>query len=605
VQLNATGAPFNNYSWSPPSEVSNSSIANPTSTPTVTTTYTVSTTFGTCVRTDQVTVDVINLQSQAQGLPTNNVCPNDTAQIGVGTTGQTGPLTYVWSPSATLQNDTAQITEAYPSGTTTYNVTVTDVNSGCTDTSSVTINVYNLVPPSLGPDQNICPDDAATPVVLSPTGGPFSSFNWSTTEVTPTISVSSAGTYDVTVVETSTGCELVSLPVTIVYFPVIPATLSDTGFCPGESVVLSANAGFTNVVWSTSETTNSISVSTAGTFYYTADDNNGCAVNSDTITTVIGTAPAVNATASPDTICAGGSSTLSSGAAQGLTYNWTPGNQNTSDITVNSAGVYVVAVSDQFCTSRDTVEVFQFNTPQVSIGADQEGCESSEDVFTLTPSGGPYTSYNWSNTLTTPSITVSTTGSYDVTVVDPVTGCQLVSNTVDITINPETFAALADTGMCPGETVTLSSLPTLTDVIWSNGAQTPDIQVSANGTFWYVAADQNGCPAFSDTATVTMGTPPAVNATASPDTICIGGSTTLSSGAAGNLQYLWTPGNQSTSSITVSQAGVYIVRVSDNFCPAFDTVEVYQYALKLCCLILTHLFVREPVWWYLQVVPLM
>jgi hypothetical protein len=580
VQLNATGAPFNNYTWSPPAEVSNSSIANPTSTPTVTTTYTVSTTFGTCVRTDQVTVDVINLQSQAQGLPTNNVCPNDTAQIGVGTTGQTGPLTYVWSPSATLQNDTAQITEAYPSGTTTYNVTVTDVNSGCTDTSSVTINVYNLVPPSLGPDQNICPDDAATPVVLSPTGGPFSSFNWSTTEVTPTISVSSAGTYDVTVVETSTGCELVSLPVTIVYFPVIPATLSDTGFCPGETVVLSANPGFTNVVWSTTETTSSISVSTAGTFYYTADDNNGCAVNSDTITTVIGTAPALNATASPDTICAGGSSTLSSGAAQGLTYNWTPGNQNTSDITVNSAGVYVVAVSDQFCTSRDTVEVFQFNTPQVSIGADQEGCESSEDVFTLTPSGGPYTSYNWSNTLTTPSITVSTTGSYDVTVVDPVTGCQLVSNTVDITINPETFAALADTGMCPGETVTLSSLPTLTDVIWSNGAQTPDIQVSANGTFWYVAADQNGCPAFSDTATVTMGTPPAVNATASPDTICIGGSTTLSSGAAGNLQYLWTPGNQSTSSITVSQAGVYIVRVSDNFCPAFDTVEVYQYAPK-------------------------
>jgi hypothetical protein len=160
----------------------------------------------------------------------------------------------------------------------------------------------------------------------------FHHFNWSTTEVTPTISVSSAGTYDVTVVETSTGCELVSQPVTIVYFPVIPATLSDTGFCPGESVVLSANAGFTNVVWSTSETTNSISVSTAGTFYYTADDNNGCAVNSDTITTVIGTAPAVNATASPDTICAGGSSTLSSGAAQGLTYNWTPGNQNTSDI---------------------------------------------------------------------------------------------------------------------------------------------------------------------------------------------------------------------------------------------------------------------------------
>ncbi|MBK7149243.1 MAG: gliding motility-associated C-terminal domain-containing protein [Bacteroidetes bacterium] len=580
VQLNATGAPFTNYSWSPPADVSNSTIANPTSTPTATTTYTVSTNFGTCVRTDQVTVDVVNLQAQAQGLPTNNVCPNDTAQVGVSTTGDTGPMTYQWSPSASLQNDTIQITEAYPPGTTTYNVTVTDVNSGCSATSSVTINVYNLVPPSLGPDQNICPDAAATPVVLSPTGGPFSSFDWSTTETTSSISVTTAGTYDVTVVETSTGCELVSQPVTIVYYPVIPATLSDTGFCPGETIVLSANAGFTNVVWSTSETTNTISVSTAGTFYYSADDNNGCAVNSDTISTVIGTAPFVNATASPDTICAGGSSILSSGAAQGLTYNWLPSNGNTSNITVNSAGIYIVAVSDQFCTTRDTVEVFQYNTAPVSIGSDQQGCESAGDVFTLNPSGGPYTSYNWSNTQITPSITVSTSGSYNVSVVDPITGCQLVSNTVVITINPETIAALSDTGMCPGETITLSALPTLTDLLWSTGAQTTDIQVSANGTFWYVGEDQNGCPAFSDTATVTMGTPPAVNATASPDTICIGGSTTLSSGAAGNLQYLWTPGNQITSTITVSQAGTYNVRVSDNFCPSFDTVEVYQYAPK-------------------------
>ncbi|MBK8659020.1 MAG: choice-of-anchor L domain-containing protein [Bacteroidetes bacterium] len=580
VQLNATGAPFTNYSWSPPADVSNSTIANPTSTPTATTTYTVSTNFGTCVRTDQVTVDVVNLQAQAQGLPTNNVCPNDTAQVGVSTTGDTGPMTYQWSPSASLQNDTIQITEAYPPGTTTYNVTVTDVNSGCSATSSVTINVYNLVPPSLGPDQNICPDAAATPVVLSPTGGPFSSFDWSTTETTSSISVTTAGTYDVTVVETSTGCELVSQPVTIVYYPVIPATLSDTGFCPGETIVLSANAGFTNVVWSTSETTNTILVSTAGTFYYSADDNNGCAVNSDTISTVIGTAPFVNATASPDTICAGGSSILSSGAAQGLTYNWLPGNGNTSNITVNSAGIYIVAVSDQFCTTRDTVEVFQYNTAPVSIGSDQQGCESAGDVFTLNPSGGPYTSYNWSNTQITPSITVSTSGSYNVSVVDPITGCQLVSNTVVITINPETIAALSDTGMCPGETITLSALPTLTDLLWSTGAQTTDIQVSANGTFWYVGEDQNGCPAFSDTANVTMGTPPAVNATASPDTICIGGSTTLSSGAAGNLQYLWTPGNQITSTITVSQAGTYNVRVSDNFCPSFDTVEVYQYAPK-------------------------
>ncbi len=58
TQLNATGG-TGNWSWSPPTGLSNPSIQNPVASPTVTTTYTVSFTdaFG-CTSTDTVTVDV-------------------------------------------------------------------------------------------------------------------------------------------------------------------------------------------------------------------------------------------------------------------------------------------------------------------------------------------------------------------------------------------------------------------------------------------------------------------------------------------------------------------------------------------------------------------
>lgn len=579
VQLNATGAPFNNYSWSPPGSVSNATVQNPTSTPTVTTTYTVSSQLGTCVRTDQVSVAVVNIVANALGQPTNNVCPNDTATIAVLISGSTGPTIFSWSPQSTLQYPDSQVTQAYPNSTTTYNVTVTDIQSGCTDTSAVTINVINLPPPSLGPDQNICPDNASSPILLSPSGGPYTSYTWSTSETTDTISVNTGGIYTVSVIEPVNGCPLVSLPVNITYFPVITPSLSDTGFCPGESIVLAANPGFSNVVWSDNSTNNTLTVSNAGQYYYTANDNNGCFVSSDTVNVTLGTPPAVNATASLDTICPGSSTTLSSGAIAGLSYLWQPGGQNTSTITVNAGGEYIVAVSNQGCIARDTVIVTEYQVPQVDIGPDQDGCESENDTYTLSPSGGPYSSYIWSNNATSSTITVSATGSYDVTVIHTPTGCQLVSNTVDITIYPELIAALPDSGMCPGETITLVALPSVSNVIWNGSIQSSSIQVSTNSTNYYTGFDQNGCIVFSDTNNVTIGTPPVVNATASPDTICPGGTTTLSSGAAQGLQYLWSPGNQTTSSITASSTGTYVVRVSDNFCPSFDTVVVYQYSI--------------------------
>jgi len=66
----------------------------------------------------------------------------DTVQIGSSptTTGGTEPYNYLWSPSLGLSSTSVANPLAFPTITTTYSLTVTDIN-GCTSNSSIKIKV--------------------------------------------------------------------------------------------------------------------------------------------------------------------------------------------------------------------------------------------------------------------------------------------------------------------------------------------------------------------------------------------------------------------------------------------------------------------------------
>ncbi|MBB5268312.1 T9SS type B sorting domain-containing protein [Algibacter amylolyticus] len=57
---------------------------------------------------------------------------------------------------------------------------------------------------------------------------------------------------------------------------IAPPTLKEATFCAGTSVVLDIGADYDDYLWSTSETTQSIEVDTAGTYSITLVDSNGC-----------------------------------------------------------------------------------------------------------------------------------------------------------------------------------------------------------------------------------------------------------------------------------------------------------------------------------------
>ena len=63
-----------------------------------------------------------------------SVCEGSSVTISAG-----GGVSYLWSPSASLANDTSASTQASPKENTLYQVKVTN-QYGCSDTASININ---------------------------------------------------------------------------------------------------------------------------------------------------------------------------------------------------------------------------------------------------------------------------------------------------------------------------------------------------------------------------------------------------------------------------------------------------------------------------------
>jgi hypothetical protein len=111
------------------------------------------------------------------------------------------------------------------------------------------------------------------------------SYAWSNGATTPSINVSTAGDYSVTVTN-SNGCSATSevMVVTVDALPTATIIVSgSTTFCQGGSVALTASEG-SSYLWSNGATTPSIEVSTAGDYTVTVTNSAGCSATSDTVT---------------------------------------------------------------------------------------------------------------------------------------------------------------------------------------------------------------------------------------------------------------------------------------------------------------------------------
>lgn len=474
-----------------------------------------------------------------------------------------GGVSYLWSTTET----TAEITVS-PTSYTTYSVTVTGTN-GCTEESSISVTVNPLPNAVITGDIEICLGESTT---LIASGG--TNYNWSTGETTASIDVDPSSTtpYSVTVTDVN-GCKAnTSATVTVNPLPT-PDISGDLEICNGESTTLTATGG-TSYIWSTGETTESITVSPSitATYNVTVTNTYGCNANTSATVTVN---PLPTPSISGDLeICDGESTTLT--AAGGTSYVWDTG-ANTASITVSpsmTTNYNVTVTNTDGCKASTSVSVIVNLLPTAVIAGDTEICLG--ESTTLTATGG--TSYIWNTEATTASIDVAPieTTSYSVTVTDG-NNCFDVAS-ADLTVNDLPVIEIMGNPVCDGDVLNLSvstSYEGNFNYSWSTGDDEASISMNSYsaGEMVYVTVTdiETNC---SDSDTYTIEVMDAIYPNIDGNsTICIGGSIELSV-TPDNSDYTYTWSNGDTGSqITISptMSGSISVTVSNGMgCEGMD-----------------------------------
>ena len=368
----------------------------------------------------------------------------------------------------------------------TYIATVTSIY-GCIASDTVVVSMFDN--PIITGNFTFCTGEYTT---LTATGG--DSYVWSTGATTSSINVNTEGSFTVTA-NTSSGCSG-STTVNVIQLQTNDATITgNTLICSGIGTVLTASPG-SSYLWSTGETTSSISVNNPGTYSVTVTNSNGC--SSSSFQTVSLMEPT---SISGDSHICSGESTILSATGTG-SYQWSNG-ANTPSITVNTPGTYSVTVSlPNGCSSSATIEVTAASLPTPSISGNNVICEGQST--TLTATGG--NNYSWSNGSTQNSIVVTQSGNYTVSVTNT-DGCSASTSTT-VTVNPLPIVTISgNSSFCQGGSTTLTASGANT-YLWSNASTLESISISNAGTYTVTGTDVNGC---TNTASQTVAVNPTYN----------------------------------------------------------------------------------------------
>ncbi|MBO6880221.1 Ig-like domain-containing protein [Winogradskyella sp.] len=392
VTLTASGG--DNYQWNTGETTASIDVS-----PSVTTTYTViSTAVGGCADIEQVTVTIIP-EVVADAGEDVVICSGESVTLNA-----TGGVTYTWNTGGTGANPTVS-----PTVTTTYTVTVEDAY-GYTDTDSVTVTVNQTPNLTVTNDITIIEGE-----VIELVANGAAEYLWNTGDVSSSITVSPSQTTTYTVTGTTGTCSA-EAQVTVTVEGLFEASAGeDRRVCENDTyeVVLTANTG-DSYLWSTGETTQSITVSPLSTTTYTVTVTEGSQEDTDDVTVFVDPNPnVVIVNGNSVNIMNGDFVTLSATGAN--TYQWNNGaTQPNIAVSPSQTTTYEVRGYIGDCYDEKQVVVNVIPEVEADAGEDVEICLG--ETVTLTATGGD--EYEWSTGESTQSIQVSpnTTTEYTVTV---------------------------------------------------------------------------------------------------------------------------------------------------------------------------------------------
>ncbi len=570
------------------------------------------------------------------------MCSTTLTLDGSASAGQ-GALSYAWTTADGIIDSGAATATPVISAAGTYTSTITDADNGCEATDTVVITEDAALPTA---DAGVTAELNCTILTLTLDGSGSTAvgvdYLWTTADGTidsgsTTINpvVSAAGTYTLTVTNTTTGCTSND---TVVITEDVLAPTAEAGAtaelnCNVLTLTLDGSAsvgqGALTYAWTTLDgtidsgaATATPVISAAGTYTLTITDaDNGCEATDTVVITEDVLAPTADAGATAELNCNVLTLTLDGSASAGqgaLSYAWTTldgtidSGAATATPVISAAGTYSLTVidADNGCESTDTVVITEdILAPTAEAGAT---AELTCAVTTLTLDGSASAgqgalSYAWTTAdgiidsgAATATPVISAAGTYTLTITDADNGCEATDTVV---ITEDAALPTADAGVtaelnCTILTLTLDgsgSTAVGVDYLWTtadgtidSGSTTINPVVSAAGTYTLTVTNTTtGCTS-NDTVVITEDVlAPTAEAGATAElncnvlTLTLDGSASVGQGA---LTYAWTTldgtidSGAATATPVISAAGTYTLTITDadNGCEATDTVVITE-----------------------------
>lgn len=539
INLNGSSATAGaTFSWAGPGIVSGGSTASPTVNQAGTYVLTVTNPVNGCTQIANTTV------TNDLALPNANAGTSQTLNCAIlsvvlNGSSSTAGVNFSWAgPGIVSGGTTATPTINQPGA---YTMTVTDPSNGCVSTSNVNI-AQNITPPNANAGSTQILTCNTTSVVLngsSPTGGV--TFSWAGPSIvsggnTATPTVNQPGTYTLTVTN-----------------PINSCTSTATVNITQNIVAPNANAGTPHIL--------------------------NCTVTSVVLNGSSSTPGATFAWAGPGVVSGG----------------------NTATPTVNQPGTYTQTVTDPVngCTATSSVNVTQnITAPNANAGAAQILTCAVTSINLNGSSSTAGGTFSWTGPGivsggNTASPIVDQTGTYILTVTDPVNGCTTTAST-NVTNNlavPNANAGPTSILNCSVTSVVLGGSSPTAGVTYSwsgpgivSGGTSATPTIDQPGSYILTVTNPtNGCTSTANVSITQDTITPNANAGLPLEINCTNPSVVIngSSSTAGVI-YSWTgPGIVSGASAampTVNQPGVYTMTVTNpvNGCVNSSSVAITQ-----------------------------
>ena len=269
-------------------------------------------------------------------------------------------------------------------------------------------------------------------------------------------------------------------------------TIGHDGSGTLSAIVGGGTAPFT-YLWSTDETTETITVTTDGIYTVTVTDTDNCVLE-DEITVTIDNCQSF--TGQLEENSPGNLSAIVSGGTAPYSYLWSTGEAGFSEITVTQNGTYIVEIMDaNGCVLSFAVEV-TLADPCENFSAVIES-DPSTATLSVNAAGGtsPY-AYQWNTNATTSSISNILDGEYSVTVTDA-NGCVIIDV---ITVSPpcNDLIVMIENPQATTLFTNYSGGTAPYTFQWSTGETTSGINAPGSGTYSVTLTDTTGCTATDE-----------------------------------------------------------------------------------------------------------